>query len=400
MLSKQIQYNLKNSSSIRKMFVEAQELAARIGAENVCDFSLGNPAAPVPDRFSRALVDLVEQEDSLTLHGYMNNAGYPDVRDAIAKDLNRRHGLALTADNIIMTVGAAGAINIVMKAVLDPGDDVAVFRPYFGEYRSYASNWYANVVEVDPLVPGFQPDLEDLERKLTPRTKLVLINNPCNPTGVVYSEQTLRGIAAVLERKQQEYGHEIYLFSDEPYREIVYDGGQVPYLTKYYANTFVGYSFSKTLSVPGERIGYLVVSPEMAGAAEMANAVTVANRVCGFINAPSLLQKAVARCLDETCDLAFYDRNRTRLYGGLTGLGFECVKPEGTFYLFVKSPVADENEFVARAKTYGLVLVAGSTFAWPGYVRLAYCVQPEVIEKSLPQFARLAADYGLTAAQA
>ena len=207
MLSKQIQYNLKNSSSIRKMFVEAQELAARIGAENVCDFSLGNPAAPVPDRFSRALVDLVEQEDSLTLHGYMNNAGYPDVRDAIAKDLNRRHGLALTADNIIMTVGAAGAINIVMKAVLDPGDDVAVFRPDFGEYRSYASNWYANVVEVDPLVPGFQPDLEDLERKLTPRTKLVLINNPCNPTGVVYSEQTLRGIAAVLERKQQEYGH-------------------------------------------------------------------------------------------------------------------------------------------------------------------------------------------------
>ena len=174
----------------------------------------------------------------------------------------------------------------------------------------------------------------------------------------------------------------------------------MPYLTKYYANTFVGYSFSKTLSVPGERIGYLVVSPEMAGAAEMANAVTVANRVCGFINAPSLLQKAVARCLDETCDLAFYDRNRTRLYGGLTGLGFECVKPEGTFYLFVKSPVADENEFVARAKTYGLVLVAGSTFAWPGYVRLAYCVQPEVIEKSLPQFARLAADYGLTAAQA
>lgn len=400
MYSKQIRYNMENSSAIRQMFLEAQELAAQIGAENVCDFSLGNPVAPVPDRFSQALVDLVRQEDSLALHGYTNNAGYPEVRQAIAEHLDRRYGLTLTAGNIVMTVGAAGAINIVMKAVLDPGDEVAVFRPYFGEYRSYASNWYANVVEVDPLLPSFQPDLADLERKLTPRTKLVLINNPCNPTGVVYSEQTLRGIAAVLERKQQEYGHEIYLFSDEPYREIVFDGKQVPYLTKYYANTFVGYSFSKTLSVPGERIGYLVVNPGMADADGMANAVTVANRVCGFVNAPSLMQKAVALCLDEACDLEFYDRNRTRLYNGLTRLGFACVKPEGTFYLFLKSPVPDEQDLVARAKRYGLVLVAGSTFAWPGYVRLAYCVQPQVIEKSLPAFAKLAAEYGLTPAEA
>lgn len=395
MLSKQILYNLENSSAIRKMFIEAQELAARIGAENVCDFSLGNPVAPVPPAFTRALQELLAEEDSLALHGYMNNAGYPEVRSAVARHLNARYHAGLTADHIIMTVGAAGAINIVFKAILDIEDEVVVFRPYFGEYRSYASNWHARVVEVDPILSTFQPDLADFARKVGPHTKAVLINNPCNPSGVVYSEDTLQGIAQVLEQKQAEYGHPIYLIADEPYREIVYDGLSVPFLTHYYANTFVAYSFSKTLSVPGERIGYLVVSPHMQNSLTMANAVTVANRVCGYINAPSLLQKAVARCLDETCDLAFYDNNRRRLYETLTGLGYRCVKPEGTFYLFVKSPEPDEERFVARAKRYGLVLVAGSTFACPGYVRIAYCVKPEVIERSLPAFARLAEEYAL-----
>lgn len=395
MLSKQILYNLEDSSGIRKMFMEAQELAAQIGAENVCDFSLGNPVAPVPEAFSRALVDLVREEDSLALHGYMNNAGYPEVRRAVADNLNRRFGTAFTQDHIIMTVGAAGAINIVFKAILDPGDEVAVFRPYFGEYRSYVSNWYSKIIEIDPVLPDFQPDLNDFERKITPRTKAVIVNNPCNPTGVLYTEETLRGIAGVLQRKQREYGHEIYLIADEPYREIVYDGAKVPFLTDYYANTFVAYSFSKTLSVPGERIGYLVVNPAMADSGAVANAAAVANRVCGYVNAPSLLQKAAARCLEETCDLAFYDRNRKKLYDALIGLGFFCVKPEGAFYLFVKSPVPDEEEFVCRAKKYGLVLVAGSAFSFPGYVRLAYCVQPQVIEKSLPAFAKLAGDYAL-----
>lgn len=395
MLSKQMLYNLENSSAIRKMFLEGQEMAAKVGAENVFDFSLGNPVAPVPQAFTDALLDIIRSEDSLTLHGYMNNAGYPEVRKAVADHLNRRFDLGLTQENVVMTVGAAGAINIVFKAILDIDDEVVVFRPYFGEYRSYASNWHAKIVEVDPQLPSFQPDLEDLGRKITPRTKAVIINNPVNPSGVVYSADTLRSIACILEEKQKLYGHEIYLISDEPYREIAFDGAEIPYVTKFYGNTFVAYSFSKTLSIPGERIGYLIVSPEMTRWQEMANAVTVANRVCGYINAPSLLQKAVARCLEEKCDIAFYDNNRKLLWGGLTKLGFECVKPEGTFYLFVKSPEPDEQRFVARAKTHNLILVAGSTFAMPGYVRIAYCVSPDTIRRSMPRFEALAAEYAL-----
>ena len=395
MLSKQMLYNLENSSAIRKMFIEGQELAEKVGAENVFDFSLGNPVAPVPKAFTEALVDIVRTEDSLALHGYMNNAGYPEVRKAVADHLNRRFDLGLTEENVIMTVGAAGAINIVFKAILDIEDDVVVFRPYFGEYRSYVSNWHGRIVEVDPQLPSFQPDLEDFARKVDARTKAVIINNPVNPSGVVYSAETLASIARILEEKQKRYGHEIYLISDEPYREVAYDGVEIPYVTKFYDNAFVAYSFSKTLSIPGERIGYLIVSPEMKQWREMANAVTVANRICGYINAPSLLQKAVARCLDEKCDIAFYDNNRKLLWGGLRELGFECVKPEGTFYLFVKSPEPDEQAFVARAKAHNLILVAGSTFAMPGYVRIAYCVSPDTIRRSLPRFRELAAEYGL-----
>lgn len=395
MLSKQMLYNLENSSAIRKMFIEGQEMAEKIGAENVCDFSLGNPVAPVPQEFTDALLDLIIHEDSLSLHGYMNNAGYPEVRQAVAAHLNRRFGLNLDFENIVMTVGAAGAINIVFKAILDIEDDVVVFRPYFGEYRSYVSNWHGRIVEVDPLLPSLQPDLEDFARKVDSRTKAVLINNPVNPSGVIYSEDTLRKIASILEAKQAQYHHEIYLISDEPYRELAYDGAEIPYVTKYYANTFVAYSFSKTLSVPGERIGYLVVPPDMTDWREMANAVTVANRVCGYINAPSLLQKAVARCLDVKCDVAFYDHNRQRLYHALKNLGFACVEPKGTFYLFMKSPEPDEHRFVKRAKAHNLILVAGSTFAMPGYVRLAYCVGPEVIERSMPHFQKLAIEYAL-----
>ena len=395
MLSKQMRNNMQNSSAIRQMFVEGQELAAKVGPENVFDFSLGNPAAPVPDAFNQAIVDLVREEDSLSLHGYMNNAGYPDVRQAVAEHLNRRYGQSLTAENILMTVGAAGGLNVICKAVLDPGDAIAVFRPYFGEYRSYASNWYARVIEVDPQLPSFQPDLEDLAGKIDETTKMVIINNPVNPSGVLYSAETLAAIARILEEKQRQFGHEIYLVSDEPYRDLVYDGGKAPYVPDFYANTFVCFSFSKTLSVPGERIGYLVIPSAMAEWRQMAEAVSIANRVCGFLNAPSLIQKAVARCLDVQCDLEFYDRNRKLLYEGLTKLGFACVKPEGAFYLFVKSPEPDEHAFVARAKKYNLILVSGSTFAMPGYVRLAYCVSTDKIQRSLPKFAELAKEYGL-----
>ena len=396
MLSKQMIFNLKNSSAIRKMFVEGQELAAKIGAENVFDFSLGNPAAPVPEAFTNALTDVIREEDSMTLHGYMNNAGYPEVRQAVADHLNREHGLKLDARNIVMTCGAAGGLNIIFKSIVDIEDDIIVFRPYFGEYRSYASNWHAHVVEVDPLLPSLQPDLADFERKIDARTKAVIINNPVNPSGVVYSEETLQQLAAILKKKEEQYRHEIYLLVDEPYRELAYDGVKVPYVTKYYDNTFVVYSYSRTLSIPGERIGYVVIPPDMKDWEEMAGAISAANRLCGFINAPSLLQKAVARCQDVKCDLDFYDRNRKLLYGTLTELGFECVKPEGTFYLFVKSPEPDEANFVARAKRHGLLLVVGSTFAMPGYVRIAYCVSEDMIRRSLPHFKALAEEYGLT----
>lgn len=395
MLSKQMQYNLENSSAIRKMFIEGQELAARIGRENVFDFSLGNPVAPVPQSFHDALVDAISNTGSLELHGYTNNAGYPEVRQAVADSFNRRFAAGLTMDNVVMTVGAAGAINIVLKSILDIGDNVAVLRPYFGEYRSYVSNFSGQIVEVDPELPSFQPNLSDFAAKINERTKAVIINNPVNPSGVIYPVETLKAMAAILEEKQTEFGHEIYLIADEPYRELAFDGAQVPYLPDIYPNTFVAYSFSKTLSIPGERIGYLIVSPTMADWQTMADAVTVANRVLGFVNAPSLLQKAVAKCLDEKCDIDFYDRNRKTLYGALTEYGFECVKPEGTFYLFVKSPEADEKAFVARAKKHGIIMVAGSTFGVAGYVRIAYCVSPDMIARSLPHFKALAEEYGL-----
>ena len=395
MVSQQILNDINNSSAIRAMFTEGKKLAARVGAENVYDFSLGNPVTPVPDSFTQALKDVINTEDSLSLHGYMDNAGYPEVRQQVAESLNNRFGVSLAGKNIIMTVGAAGAINVILKTLIDIGDEMIVFKPYFTEYRNYIGNWRGKLVLVEPDYSNFQPNFEDLEHKISPKTKAIIINNPVNPTGVVYSEDTIKKIAAILEAKQKEYGHEIYIISDEPYRELVFDGKETPFLTKYYANTFVTYSFSKSLSIPGERIGYIVIPDEMADFDTVVAGLTIANRICGFINAPSLLQKAVARCLYEKTDIDFYDRNRKMLYKIVTDCGFECVYPEGTFYLFMKSPEPDELHFVEVAKKHHLMLVNGTTFGCPGYVRLAYCVQPDMIERSKGAFEALAKEYGL-----
>ena len=395
MVSQQILNDINNSSAIRAMFTEGKKLAARVGAENVYDFSLGNPVTPVPDSFTQALKDIINTEDSLSLHGYMDNAGYPEVRQQVAESLNNRFGVSLAGKNIIMTVGAAGAINVILKTLIDIGDEMIVFKPYFTEYRNYIGNWRGKLVLVEPDYSNFQPDFEDLKHKISPKTKAIIINNPVNPTGVVYSEDTIKKIAAILEEKQKEYGHEIYIISDEPYRELVFDGKETPFLTKYYANTFVTYSFSKSLSIPGERIGYIVIPDEMADFDTVVAGLTIANRICGFINAPSLLQKAVARCLYEKTDIDFYDRNRKMLYKIVTDCGFECVYPEGTFYLFMKSPEPDELHFVEIAKKHHLMLVNGTTFGCPGYVRLAYCVQPDMIERSKGAFDALAKEYGL-----
>lgn len=395
MISKKIQKALQGSSAIRAMFVEGKEMAAKYGAENVYDFSLGNPATPAPASLNQSIRDLLDEVDSLELHGYMENAGYPDVRAAVAENLNKRFGTSFDFHNIIMTVGAAGGLNIIFKTILDPGDEVIVFAPFFGEYRQYAANFDAQIVTVQPDTETFQPDLADFEAKITEKTKALIVNTPNNPTGVIYKPQTMEQIAAILERKQKEIGHDIYLISDEPYRELVYDGNTQDFLTKYYKNTLVGYSFSKSLSLPGERIGYVVVPNEASDAEDLIRGIEISNRTLGFVNAPSLMQKAVARCLDEKTDVAFYDKNRTMLYEGLTKLGFTCIKPEGAFYLWVKSPVGNEEDFVNEGKKYNILMVKGGAFGCPGYVRLAYCVSHETIERSLPAFEKLAEAYHL-----
>ncbi len=393
MISEKMKPFLKNSSAIRMMFEEGTRLKALYGPENVFDFSLGNPSVPAPEAVKKAIIDLVNTEDPVVLHGYMSNAGFEDVRQTIAESLNRRFGTAFAARNLIMTVGAASGLNIILKAILNPGDEVIVFAPYFLEYGSYVRNYDGVLVEVAPDTATFQPNLKELAEKITAKTKAVIVNTPHNPTGVVYSEETIKALSAILEEKQKELGSVIYLISDEPYRELAYDGVEVPYLTKYYANTVVGYSYSKSLSLPGERIGYVVIPDEADGSAELIQAATIANRVSGSVNAPSLMQKVIARCVDEQTDVAAYDKNRQALYNGLTQIGFTCIKPQGAFYLFVKSPVPDEKAFVEAGKKYNILMVPGSSFACPGYVRLAYCVSYDTIINSLPQFKKLAAEF-------
>ncbi len=389
------------------MFEEGNRLAKLYGQENVFDFSLGNPNVPAPEAVKKAIMEVLAEEDPVVLHGYTNsNAGYEDVRRAVAESLNERFGTKFHFENITMTVGAAGGLNVILKALLNPGDEVIAFAPYFGEYRSYTNNYDGVLVEISPNTVDFQPKLDEFEAKITEKTKVVIVNTPNNPTGVVYSEETIQKMAAIMEAKQKEYGTEIYLVSDEPYRELAYDGVEVPYLTKYYDNTIVGYSYSKSLSLPGERIGYLVIPDEAADSEKLINAANVATRILGFINAanvatrilgfvnaPTLQQKVVKACLNEKTDISYYDRNRETLYQGLKELGFECIKPEGAFYLFLKSPIEDEKAFCAAAKKYNILIVPGSSFACPGYVRLAYCVSYETIVNSLPKFAELAEEY-------
>ena len=387
-------YELGSKSSvIREIFSYGLKRKAEIGEDKVYDFSLGNPNVAAPDCVKEAIKDLADHEDPVVLHGYMSNSGYEDVREAIAQSLNRRFGTKFGQRNILMTVGAAGGLNVIFKTLLNPGDEVITFAPFFGEYRSYTDNYDGVIVEISPDTETFQPKLDEFEKKLSPKTKAVIVNTPNNPTGVVYSEETIQKLAAILEKKQKEFGTEIYLISDEPYRELAYDGVEVPYLTKYYANTVVGYSFSKSLSLPGERIGYLVIPDEVADSEKLNAAANVATRILGFVNAPTLQQKVVKACLNEKTDISYYDRNRETLYNGLKELGFECIKPEGAFYLFVKSPVADEKEFCNTAKKYNILIVPGSSFGCPGYVRMAYCVAYETIVNALPKFAELAREY-------
>ena len=393
MIAESMKALVKGSSVIRAMFEEGNRLAKIYGTENVYDFSLGNPNVPAPAEVNEAIKEVVDEEDSVVLHGYMSNSGFEDVREAIAQSLNKRFDTHFNYTNIVMTVGAAGGLNTVLKTILNPGDEVLTFAPFFGEYKNYVGNFGGKLVAVSPDTSTFQPKFDEFEKLINKNTKAVIVNNPNNPTGVVYSEETIKKLAKIMEDKQKELGIEIFLIADEPYRELAYDGVEVPYLTKYYDNTIVGYSYSKSLSLPGERIGYLVIPDEVADSEELLSAANVATRILGFVNAPTLQQKVVEKCLDAKTDLSFYNRNREDLYNGLKECGFECIKPQGAFYLFVKSPVADEKEFCNAGKKYNILMVPGSSFACPGYVRLAYCVSHETIVNSLPKFKELAKEY-------
>ena len=396
MISEKMIGMVQNSSAIRAMFEEGKIMAAKYGAENVYDFSLGNPNVPAPAEVKEAIEEILGEEDSLMVHGYMSNSGYEDVRQTIADSINKKFETHFHQENILMTVGAAGGLNVILKTLLNPGDEVLTFAPYFGEYRSYVSNFDGILKAVPANTVDFQPNPEAFETMITPKTKAVIVNTPNNPTGVVYSEDTIKKLAQILEDKQKEYGISIYLISDEPYRELAYDGVEVPYLTKYYKNTIVGYSFSKSLSLPGERIGYLVIPDEADESELIIGAANVANRILGYVNAPSLFQRVIAKCLDAKVDVEYYNRNRETLYNGLVKAGFSCIRPEGAFYLFVKSPVEDEKAFCEAAKKYHLLIVPGSSFACPGYVRLAYCVSYETVTGALPKFEELAKEYGLS----
>ncbi len=385
---------VKNSSVIRAMFEEGKRLADIHGKENVYDFSLGNPSVEPPIRIKEALIEVLNEESPGKVHGYMNNSGHEDVREKIAISINQRFGTSLCNKNIIMTVGAAGGLNVILKSLLNPGDEVITFAPFFGEYRNYVSNYDGILVTVAPKLDDFQPDLDEFEKKINEKTKAVIINTPNNPTGVVYSEKTIKDLANILYRKQEELKTTIYLISDEPYRELVYDNVEVPYLTKYYKNTIVGYSYSKSLSLPGERIGYLVIPDELEDSENLLSAANVANRILGFVNAPSLIQRAVARCLDAKVDVEIYNRNRELLYNNLLSYGYDCVKPQGAFYLFVKALEEDDKKFCEAAKKHNILIVPGSSFGCPGYARIAYCVDYDMIERSLPAFEKLAKEYG------
>lgn len=392
MLSEKVVSSLSRSSWIRAMFEEGARLAEKYGADNVYDFSLGNPYAEPPVEVTESLKKYVLSEEK-GLHRYMNNAGFPEVREKIAKSLEKRSGVAMTQQNVVMTVGAAGGLNVVLKSILNPEEEVIVFAPYFVEYGFYADNHGGKIVVVPPDVSTFEPDLKAFEEAITPKTKAMIINNPNNPTGVIYRQEKLKAIAEIIERKEKEYNTAIFVISDEPYGEIVYDGFEVPSILSIFNNAIVINSFSKSLGLAGERIGYIAVSSKIKDVNVLINALAFCNRTLGFVNAPGLFQKVVGDALEAKVDVEAYKKRRDYLYDHLTNLGFECVKPQGAFYLFPKAMIEDDVEFVKRALKYNLLLVPGTGFGCPGYFRISYCVKFDMIEKSIDAFAKLAAEF-------
>lgn len=390
MISDEMIQLVNGSSAIRAMFEEGKKLASIYGAENVYDYSLGNPSVDPPKEVKDVIIKILNTEEPTFVHGYTNNSGYEDVRQAVAQYTNKTYGTNFSFENVVMTNGAAAALNIIFRCILNPGDEIITFAPFFTEYRNYVASYGCKLTVVPANTETFEVNFEEFEKLVTPKTRGVLMNTPNNPSGVVYSEETIKKIAAVMEKKQAEFGTDIYLISDEPYRALVYENIEVPFVTKYYKNTFVAYSFSKSLSLPGERIGYLIANTDMADFEKMMFALNVANRVAGFVNANSLFQRVIPYCLDCKVDIGIYNRNRLDLYNKLTELGFKCVKPAGAFYLFPQTPIEDDVAFCNAAKEYHLLLVPGSGFGCKGHMRLSYCVSHDTIINSFPAFEKLA----------
>lgn len=381
-------------STIREIFEYGKKRIAEVGAENVYDFSIGNPSVPAPDSIRTAIETVLEEEGPVGTHSYTSAQGDAKVRELIANNLNERFGTHFHADNFYMTVGAAAALSACFGALAEPEDEFIVAAPFFPEYRVFVEQGAgAKLIVVDADIEAFQIDFKKLEAAINPHTKAIIVNSPNNPSGTIYSEETIISLAALLTKKSAEYGHPIFIISDEPYRELVYGDVKLPFITKYYKDTFVCYSYSKSLSLPGERIGYVLVPDEMTNAKEAYAAICGAGRSLGYVNAPSLFQRVVAQCAGETADLSIYAKNRELLYEGLIKLGFTCVKPEGAFYIFPRSLEPDANAFCEKAKKYDLLLVPGDDFGCPGHVRISYCVPTERIIKALDVFAKLAEEY-------
>lgn len=387
MISKKYSAMLNNTSIIREFAQYASKRAAEIGAENVFNYTIGNPSVPTTDDFNKGLIDLIQNEDSLALHGYSPTLTIYSVRKAVAESLNRRFGMEYVPEDIFMTSGAAGALAHAIRCVTEPGDEVITFAPYFPEYVPYVDGTGAVLKVVPADITSFQINFDAFLEMMNPNVQAILINSPNNPSGIVYSTETITRLAQILSEKQEEYGHDIYLISDEPYREIVFEGTDSPFISKFYDNTICCYSFSKSLSLPGERIGYVAVNPKCKDAELIINMCGQVSRFTGHNCPSSLIQLGVAKVLDETSDLSIYEKNKNILYKELTAMGYECVEPGGTFYMFPKTPIADANEFCnMTGHELDLILVPGDSFMCPGHMRLAYCTTTDMVERSLPLF--------------
>ena len=389
MVSEKMKTFMVGNSAIRAMFEEGKHMAKIYGKENVYDFSLGNPSVEPPEEVKQAAVNILNTVEPNSLHGYPSNSGYEDVRLHLAQISNKLHGTNYNENNYVMTTGAAAALNIILKVIIDPGDEVIVFAPYFGEYKNYIRNYDGVVVPVMADTNTFQPDIAAFEKSINEKTRAVIINTPNNPTGVIYSSETLSAIAEILNKKSEQYKKPIYIISDEPYREIVYGNFKVPFVPDFYDNTFIAYSYSKSLSLPGERIGYVCVNSKADGFDEIVSCLSVANRISGFVNAPTLWQRVVPYCSDLSVDISVYEKNRDYIYNMLLELGYQCVEPQGAFYLFPKTLIADDKKFCEAAKEFRLLIVPGSSFGCPGFCRISYCVSYETIVNSYDSFKKL-----------